>query len=242
MALLFWGWYAVGLLLMLFFRVPEALGFANGLFLLLYALYAISLRLPSASGSRLLRIAPALLAIALLAFGVEWLGTTTGMPFGAYVYTATLGIGLFGVPAAVAAAWVGVVVNTSLLIPRGVSRPLRALTIGALATGLDLVLDPVAHARGLWRWDETAGLYGVPWTNFASWFAVGALLSLLLPQLDATEWQRRRAWRLYQGMLLMFGLLAVKEALWASAAIAAIALLAAERSLRHDRSAQAPRL
>ncbi len=222
LAQLFWFWYAVGLALMLFYRVPEALGFSNGLFLFFYAVYAVSHLQGSLAG--VLRMAA---AIGIAAFLLEGVGAATGYPFGHYRYSPTLGLAFFGVPVAIAAAWIAVVVQGCMLAAPS-SRALRALSAGGYAVMLDLVLDPVAHARGFWEWpshDAVVAFHGVPWTNYAAWFAAAALLSLLVPAKYVASGERQHAARLYQAMLLMFGLLAAKEALWGAAAVAACGML-----------------
>src|SRR5690606_9432009 len=44
-------------------------------------------------------------AVAILTWGAEWLGSTTGFPFGHYHYTALLQPQLFGVPLLIPLAW-----------------------------------------------------------------------------------------------------------------------------------------
>jgi uncharacterized membrane protein len=228
-ARIFWFWYIVGLILMLFYRVPEALGFSNGLFLFFYAVYAASQL--TGSIASVLRTAA---AIGIAGFLLEWVGAATGYPFGGYRYSPTLGLAFFGVPLAIAAAWIAVVIQGCMLAAPS-ARALRACSAGGYAVMLDLVLDPVAHARGFWEWDAhdaVVAFHGVPWTNYAAWFAAAALFSLLVPAQDVARGERRHAARLYQAMLLMFGLLAVKEGLWGSAAVAACGLLWTEHRRR----------
>ncbi|WJH37220.1 carotenoid biosynthesis protein [Paenibacillus sp. CC-CFT747] len=89
----------------------------------------------------------------------------------------------------------------------------------------DLVLDPVAYARGFWVW-EVPGVYaGIPWTNFASWFLIAALLSFVYPRRTVPGPVRREAGLLYGLMLVMFALLGIKEGMLLPAGFAAAGLL-----------------
>ncbi|WP_099520939.1 carotenoid biosynthesis protein [Paenibacillus sp. BIHB 4019] len=217
---LFLFWYAVGILLMLTIGVPAPLAFSNGLFLVFYAMYAVSLEqgLRERTYWGWGRIA----LVGLSTFGVEWLSVTTGWPFGEYSYTPVLGFLLGSVPVTIACAWVGVFLN-GMLLARGSNRWLRALQIGLFTVTLDLVLDPVSYARGYWLWEGDGAYFGIPATNFISWFMISAALSLLFPARETTYAVRREAARLGQLMLLMFGVLGMKEGLYVPMLIAAAA-------------------
>lgn len=47
-----------------------------------------------------------------------------------------------------------------------------AILTAGLGIGWDLILDPLAHRLGWWRWPESSGIAiaGVPLTNFTVWF------------------------------------------------------------------------
>jgi putative membrane protein len=200
---LFWFWYAAGLLLMLTYHVPKPLAFANGFFLVLYATYGFLLYPKKHPWLALL--------IALLAFGTEWLGVHTGFPFGHYHYDPSLGILLDGVPFTIALAWVGIAWNTAL-IAQTRTRAWRAIQIAALATALDLVLDPVAVQRRWWIWDEVTSptWFGIPYTNYIGWFVVFFLFGLLLPKIRKDHKRQKKAVLLYTAMLVFFISLAIK--------------------------------
>ncbi|PLT48221.1 carotenoid biosynthesis protein [Paenibacillus sp. FSL W8-1187] len=223
-------WYAVGFVLQVFAEVPPALSFASGVFLVLYALSGLEL-LAVRTGWRRLAV-PALL-IAAGTFAVEWVGTHTGFPFGEYVYTDELGRMLSGVPWTMGLAWIGVIAGGALLSGR-TSRTRRALETGLWVVLLDLVLDPVAEARGFWDWAGGGFYYGIPTANFVSWFIVGALLSLLLPAVSCGARERRLALRLYQLMLLLFGLLALRAGLTAAFVLSLFWIALAEGRVRLD--------
>jgi uncharacterized membrane protein len=151
----------------------------------------------------------------LFALGVslEYVGVLTGVPFGQYTYTGVLIPQLpGGVPPAIGFAWLMIVVSglfTARLMlrigrPHSASAIVATSTLGAaLAVGLDLLLEPVAyHVKRYWLWEGTSGgYYGVPWSNFVTWFvtalAMNVLVSLLLRQCTvgarhASPWWGRR--------------------------------------------------
>ncbi|HYO49457.1 MAG TPA: carotenoid biosynthesis protein, partial [Chloroflexia bacterium] len=136
----------------------------------------------------------------LFALGVslEYVGVLTGVPFGRYTYTGVLIPELPGrVPLAIGFAWLMIVVSglvTARLMlrigrPHSIAAIVTTSALGAaLAVGLDLLLEPVAyHVKRYWLWDDVSGgYYGVPWSNFATWFVaalvMNVLVSLLLRQ------------------------------------------------------------
>ncbi len=128
------------------------------------------------------RGAVAALAILALAYLVEFIGVSTGWPFGPYAYTSVLGLQLGGsVPLAIPFAWLlvvpGAVMWANHLMDGRAVVPIAAL----LALWLDLLIEPVAaHVAGYWRWLEPGIYYGVPLANFVAWGTTALCLSLAL--------------------------------------------------------------
>ncbi|UQZ33902.1 carotenoid biosynthesis protein [Paenibacillus sp. PK3_47] len=248
----FWIWYFIGALLLVLFSIPESLKFSSGLFLVFYAAYAGDLLIKgreyplmadrSVIYSEELRKPSLWLGFLVIWTGgmaVEWFGVHTGHLFGAYEYSDALGPLLFGVPVTLGFAWIAVVCNAALL-SRDFGQSgwrflvLRALQVGFWTVLLDLVLDPVAHAREFWVWGSNAGgFYGVPWSNFAGWLLIGSLLSLVLPNARISAAAVRRGTRLYQGFVILFGLVGLREDLPLCMVIAGLAAALAEGSLRY---------
>ena len=120
-----------------------------------------------------------------VALAAEAVGVATGLPFGDYAYTGTLGPRLLGVPLVVPLAWAMIAYPCLLL------GPLR----GALClAGWDLFLDPQMVDAGHWRWlDVQVGMPfvpEVPVSNTVGWLIVAALLMALLsrlPRLSADD-------------------------------------------------------
>lgn len=136
---------------------------------------------------------------------VEWLGHTTGVPFGAYRYTAP-GPQLLGVPLLVPLGWFAFSLIALSLAPIGSKRWLAPLALVAWDVGL----DPLMVSQGFWAFERGA-YYGVPLSNFLGWGVSGAALVALLlwlePRLaqDTSEDMRAVFWA--QAFLIGVGLL-----------------------------------
>lgn len=118
---------------------------------------------------------------------VEWLGSTTGFPFGVYRYTDALQPQMLGVPALIPLAWLMMLpaawaVAAALVAPR--ERALFALAAAAAFTAWDLYLDPQMVARGLWVWAEPGGYFGIPWTNFLGWLVAAFVVTYVCAPRD----------------------------------------------------------
>jgi uncharacterized membrane protein len=123
----------------------------------------------------------------------EAVGQATGIPFGAYTYTGTLGPELFAVPIVVPLAWT-MMAWPALVVGRTVGRSGPAVVaVGAVALAAwDVFLDPQMVAAGHWRWLEPGPslplVPGVPLTNYGGWLLVSVLivgaLHYALPERD----------------------------------------------------------
>lgn len=243
----FYFWMVVGLTLMLTVGVPNVLGFSNALFLVFYAAYTFLLLRAAMEPSTvevhqskrpLLRLTLGAIGIWLGGMGIEWSGVHTGWPFGGYHYSWILGPHLFGVPITLGLAWIAVIGSAALIA--GPGRPTlpgrlwKAVQIGTWTVLIDFVLDPAAASRGFWNWSGEGGFYGIPWSNFAAWFVVGTILSLLLPQRIPSRRTLTLGLRLYQFILLMFGLIAWQDGLYGPVWIAMAGIVLSEVRVRYD--------
>jgi putative membrane protein len=132
------------------------------------------------------RGAVAVVGAFVLAWAVEHVGETTGFPFGRYQYTDMLQPQIAGVvPVPITLAWLMAAFGSWQLarLALGERAPLAgtlALT-GALVVVLDLQIETVAtFVNPYWRWIDGGPYYGVPTVNFVAWFAVGALMALIV--------------------------------------------------------------
>lgn len=133
------------------------------------------------------RIAAAIVLLGSSA--AEWIGATTGFPFGPYQYTDAFGPRMGGVlPIAIPLAWLVILFAARYALQArwpGLTRAKLAAGVGAIALATDFNLEFVAwKIRGYWIWypgvsDPPAW---PPWQNYASWFGLAFLLTLLLPR------------------------------------------------------------
>jgi uncharacterized membrane protein len=118
--------------------------------------------------------------VVLLAWLVEFAGSTTGYPFGAYHYTGLLQPQLGDVPMLIPLAWL-MMLPPAWAVAQGIvgsSAGLAFIGWSALAlTAWDLFLDPQMVAWGLWVWEEPGGYFGIPWPNFLGWLLASAVIT-----------------------------------------------------------------
>lgn len=121
------------------------------------------------------------IAIGILSWAIEFLGSSTGLPFGAYHYTETLQPQFRGVPLVIPLAWLMMLPPAWAVAQTLVGRhPFwRFIVVSALAfTAWDLFLDPQMVSWGYWEWETPIGYFGIPWSNYAGWLLVSAFLTL----------------------------------------------------------------
>ena len=127
-----------------------------------------------------------LLGLTAYTYAIEYVGLTTGWPYGEFQYLQEIGPVVEGVPIALPILFLPLVINAvllSVLLLRGLGRS-RVLRLG-MALGIvlliDLVLDPAAVAIGFWAY-ESGVYYGVPLSNFAGWLLSGAVAVVAIDQ------------------------------------------------------------
>lgn len=181
----------------------------------------------------------AFLVVYLVSLGSELLGTTAGVPFGAYSYTPALGPMWFDhVPMLIPLSWF-MMALPSYVLAQGQSTARRIVVASLILLAWDLALDPaMSGATAFWVWGETGPYYGMPWLNLLGWFVTGLALMSVLALLRAERWADAlpRGWIIaYYGanLALPVGLAAV-SGMWlaigaTAAALAACWLLARPR-------------
>lgn len=120
-------------------------------------------------------------AIGILSWGIEFLGSSTGFPFGPYEYTETLQPQFRGVPLVIPLAWLMMLPPAWAVAQTLTGRkPLWLfVAVSALAfTAWDLFLDPQMVSWGYWEWASPVGYFGIPWSNYAGWLVSAAFLTL----------------------------------------------------------------
>ena len=127
------------------------------------------------------------LAIVVMGWAVEYLGSRTGIPFGRYQYTDRLRPQLGHVPLLIPAAWLMMMPPawavaqyiTGCTGPGAIS--LAFVAVSALTfTAWDLFLDPQMVGWRLWVWERPGGYFGIPWVNYAGWLLAAAVMTAVM--------------------------------------------------------------
>ncbi len=136
------------------------------------------MRLPLVAGVAPLtdrRALLAMLALTVYSYGIEYIGTTTGWPYGDFAYGIDLGPMLFGeIPLGLPVFFFPLVLNSYLLCllllgDRAKQWFVRLPVVVAAVIAVDLVLDPGAVSLGFWTYDAGGAYYQVPWSNYLGW-------------------------------------------------------------------------
>ena len=124
----------------------------------------------------------AFVALYLVSLVSELMGTTYGVPFGAYSYTALLGTKWFDrVPLLIPLSWF-TMSWACWIIARQRSGGVRAVLFSAaLLVAWDLMLDPaMSKVTSYWVWAERGTYYGMPLLNLLGWGVTGLVLFIIL--------------------------------------------------------------
>lgn len=122
--------------------------------------------------------------VVALGWGVEFIGHTTGFPFGSYDYTPRFQPQLGGVPLLIPLAWLMMLPPAWALatLITGKWRGAVFVVVSAIAlTAWDFFLDPQMVTWGAWRFDDPGvGTYVgiIPWSNFVGWLLAASLITL----------------------------------------------------------------
>ena len=130
----------------------------------------------------------AFVAIYLVSLLSELMGTTYGIPFGAYSYTSLLGIKWFDhVPLLIPLSWF-TMSWACWVIARRRAVGWAAIILGTcLLIAWDLLLDPaMSKVTSYWMWGQAGNYYGMPWMNLVGWGATGLVLFVILQRLTPT--------------------------------------------------------
>ena len=127
----------------------------------------------------------ALAGLTAYAYGIEWIGATTGFPYGDFHYDIPLGPMLFDtIPVGLPVFFLPLVLNSYLLCllllgDRARSAFVRLPAVIAAVLAVDLVLDPAAVALGFWSYGGGV-YYGVPLSNYAGWVLSATVATVLV--------------------------------------------------------------
>jgi uncharacterized membrane protein len=130
---------------------------ASGLLVLLYFFHSYA-NLKLTTATKFFLIA------ATISFIWEFIGVTTGVPFGNYSYTTSLSPALGPVPLFIPLLWCAL----GYFCMEASDYYIMA---SALMVSLDLSFDPVfSSSLHLWTWQSQGQYFGVPLSNFFGWF------------------------------------------------------------------------
>ena len=124
----------------------------------------------------------AFVAVYVVSLASELMGTTYGIPFGAYSYTSLLGVKWFErVPLLIPLSWF-TMSWACWVIARLRARGASAVLLGAsLLVAWDLLLDPaMSKVTSYWVWAEHGTYYDMPLLNLVGWGVTGLALFIIL--------------------------------------------------------------
>lgn len=169
-----------------FGKVAFRLSMANGgVMYMVLGMVAVTLYAYRTLGAKYLLsfLIPAL----LVSVTAELMGTSTGIPFGAYHYTTGLGYKIADlVPFTIPLSWFYLGFSSFLIARAGLRKfdlprwgfSLAAIALGALLlTSWDFVLDPGMSQTAVpfWEWEVEGPFFGMPYENFTGWFGTGSI-------------------------------------------------------------------
>ncbi len=125
-----------------------------------------------------------LLVIFVGGFVVEYIGVHTGLLFGNYQYGASLGPKFEQIPLIIGINWYCIVLASSALVHSlNVHILVKSILAGALSTGLDYIIEPVAVKLDFWKWD--GGL--IPVWNYICWFGFASIFAFIYFKFSPTK-------------------------------------------------------
>ena len=121
--------------------------------------------------------------LSVLSMTVEAIGVLTGVPYGWFQYSGSIGTAVIGpVPWTVGFAYVPLLLGACALARRFAacrSFWVQVVLSAVLLVAADLVLDPGAALLGYWIWTDPGLYYGIPASNFVGWLLTGAVYSAI---------------------------------------------------------------
>lgn len=140
------------------------------------------------------------LIIVLAGYFVEVAGVRTGVIFGSYQYGNNLGPKVMDTPLIIGLNWYLLASLAMSVSGRLMLKPaLEVAAASFLMVGYDLVMEQVAPKTGMWTWSGDA----VPFRNFAAWFLISVLFTVLI-RIFRTDTRNRMAPLLFFSQLLFF--------------------------------------
>lgn len=139
----------------------------------------------------------------VLSLTSELMGTTYGIPFGAYSYSTALGpMWLERVPIVIPISWFLMALPSYAMAQWMFERTWPRIFAGSLILlAWDLVLDPaMSYVTKYWVWAEAGPFFGMPLLNLFGWYVTGIALLGALHLLRVDRWTTavpRQVWVLF---------------------------------------------
>lgn len=228
-------WFVIGIVLVSFDLIPSWLEWANSVFLILAGLVALLYAVETFGRSKGIILS---VAIAVTTFLVEGLSAKYDVFFGNYDYTARFPPLLFGVPIGIGFAWLVMIMAGHALVAQTKNRWFAVVLAALYVVVLDLLLDPVAFVtKEYWLWNSDSAYYGIPWTNFAGWFAVAFVWQVILNFFKAqhTAVAEKRVIIVFWTIVLLFAAIAIVGKLWLAIAVSVVGFIVLELLRRWSR-------
>lgn len=130
----------------------------------------------------------------IVSYSFEYLGVTTGFPFGRYSYSSFLEPFIGPVPALIPMMWASL--SYFCYMASGSS-----LISSLMMVALDTALDPRVSPH-LWRWIDGGAYFGVPPLNFLGWFVTSLAIFLSFRKVSGHSFKVSSRYLLFY---LMFG-------------------------------------
>lgn len=129
-----------------------------------------------------------LIGVILFVYGIEFVGITTGWPYGDFSYGISLGPMIYEIPLALPLLFLPLVINAyvfTLHALRSRSRSVftRVIVVVSIIMAIDLVLDPGAVELGFWAYHAGGEYYDVPVTNYLGWVLSGTISALAIDRM-----------------------------------------------------------
>ena len=190
----------------------------------------------------------ALLGIGILmsyTYFIEYVGVSTGWPYGEFAYGVSLGPMVGGIPAALPVFFLPIVLNTYLLSllllgERATSRLIRLAIVIPAVVAMDVVLDPAAVSLGFWSYEGGGLFYDVPLSNYAGWvLSATVAVGVLDLTFDRSQLESRLADCEFMlddliSFVILWGLINARFGNWIPVAVAVVFGLAILRARRFD--------
>jgi len=155
-----------------------------------------------------------LIFLYILSFTVEWIGTTTGFPFGEYSYGNSLGPLFMDVPIIIGLNWIIVSLSakaiSSLIFKPIKNTILQVIVSSFLMLHIDWLIEPICEYADFWYWKNMHA----PVENYISWWIIGLIFQTMVSKLDWNFETERFLAKLYIVNTVFFIVLNLSKIIW----------------------------